>query len=386
MIAADFLTLPLSGMESRIARFEERVAAAQAANPPTKDLVQSALHRRGAPRCPVRLKRLSFDVIVRHADALSDLFSEFADDVVLTPAYEAFVGYQPPDREPHIHVVQALMQAAEWTDEWGTRWGHAFGGSGATPVDYPIRDASEIDTYIRTRMPDPRAPGRLQAVRQALAPHRETKYCGAIIHLALFERMHCLRGMAELFVDLASNDREMRCLCEALTGYLLELVRQYGEMGIDALFFTDDWGTQTGLMISPRMWRSYFKPCYRTVFDETHRLGMDVIFHSCGNVTAIVPELIDLGVDVLDPVQPGAMDHAAIGRQFGGKIAFSGGIDLQHLISSGRPQEIKDNVNRVLDALARPFGNAMLIGPANVLTGDVPLENLRALFEVCHGQ
>ncbi len=382
--AADFRLLPVPEMESIIARFEERVNVAQRANAPTKRMVRDALRRCGAARCPVRMKRLSLDVIVRHGDALADLFCQFPDDALFLQPYDIFIGYQPPERTKRINTVQVLMQAAEWTDEWGTTWGHAFGGVGATPVRCPIEDWSQLDDYL-ARIPDPRAPGRLDAARQILDQHRASKYCVGMAHLALFERLHCLRGMANIFIDLGIHEQEVRRLLGALTDYLLEIVRQWGDMQADAIFLTDDWGSQTSLMISPAMWRSYFKPHYRIIFDEIHRCGMDIIFHSCGNVTAIVPDLVELGVDVLDPVQPGAMDQAEIARRFGGRIAFSGAIDDQHLLGSSRPQEVKDTVRRVIETLGVPFGNALLLAPANVVTPEVPIENLRALFEACHG-
>lgn len=189
--------------------------------------------------------------------------------------------------------------------------------------------------------------------------------------------------MQNLFLDFYTNERELRRLSDAIVRYLLELIRQWAEMGADAVFLTDDWGTQTSLMLSLEMWRSFFADAYRTVFQEIHRRGMDVMFHSCGNVTAIVPDLIALGVDVIDPIQPGAMDQEEVARQFGGRVSFCGGIDDQRL-ASHTPGQIRDEVRRTIDTLGSPFGNALIVAPANVMTPEIPLENLRALFEACH--
>lgn len=379
----DFRTLPLAEMQAIVSRFEERVSAAQQANPPTKELVRKAVHRRGAARCPVRMKRLSTDVIIRYGNSLADLFCRFPDDVVVVQAHEFCIGFQPPDRKDPINPIKVLMQAAEWTDEWGTRWGHGFGGVGATPVDWPIKDWSELDNYLANRMPDPLAPGRLDAALRILEMHGQTKYCVAQTHLALFERLHCLRGMENALADLYTNEREVDHLLEALTEYLIELIRNWGETSVSAIFPTDDWGSQTSLMVSPEMWRKRFKPRYRRIFDEIHRCGKDVFFHSCGNVTAIVRDLIDLGVDVLDPLQPGAMDLDAMARQFGGGISFCGGIDDQRL-EDYTSQEVKDAVYRAMETLGRPFGNGYIVAPANVIAPSVPLENLEALFEASH--
>ena len=100
----------------------------------------------------------------------------------------------------------------------------------------------------------------------------------------------------------------------------------------------------------------------------------------------IVGDLIDIGLDVLDPVQPGAMDVYEVAKRFGGHISFAGGIDVQYLMCSCTPLQIKDTVRMVIDTLGHAFGNGFLVGPANVLTPEVPIENLRALFEACHEQ
>lgn len=381
----DYRTLPLSEMEAIVSRFEDRVNAAQRANSPTKNWVQKAVRRQGAGRCPVRLKRLSLDVIVRYADDLAELYCRYPDDALFIPAYDYSIGYQPPDRKERINEVQVLMQAGEWTDEWGTRWGHAFGGVGASTLDNPIKDWSQLDDYLAHRMPDPHAPGRLDRARAVLAVHGQDKYCVGMIHLALFERLHCLRGMENTFYDLHAHKEEVGRLCQALTEYLVQLIGDWCQTSVSAIFLTEDWGSQEGLMISPGMWKECFKPHYRRIFDEIHHWNKDVFFHSCGNVMRIIPELVDLGVDVLDPVQPAAMDLAEVARGFGGKICLCGGIDDQRL-ESNSPQQVRDEVRRAIEILGSPYGNAYFIAPANSVTPTTPFENIQALFEACHAQ
>lgn len=382
--AVDFCSLSVPQMEARVARFEERVNAAWQAAPPTKQWVKAAVLREGAGRCPVRIKRLSLDVVLRYGDALADLFCEYPDDVVSIIPYDISIGYQAPDKAPRINPVEVLTQSAEWTDEWGTRWGHAAGGCGATPVGYPIEDWSQLDEYLAHGVPDPRAPGRLDPAVKLLQRHSATKYCIGIIHLALFERLHAVRGMENVFIDFYQHEDQVRRLLDAISRYLIELVRSWAEIKADALFFTDDWGSQTALMISPVMWRRFFKDRYAAVFGEAHRAGMDVIFHSCGNVTAIVDDLVEAGMDVLDPIQPGAMDSDEVARRFGGRCSFAAAVDVQHLLAHGSPQRVRDGVRRVKDVLGRPFGGGLIVGPANVITPEIPFENLQALFEAAH--
>jgi uroporphyrinogen decarboxylase len=382
---ADYRALPLGAVENIVTRFEERMDAAQMAVPPNKERVRKALRREGADRCLVRMNRLSMDVMVRYGDALADLFCQFPDDVVMVRPYDFVLGYQPPGRLGRLSNAEALMQEKEWVDEWGIGWKHAADGVGANPVMHPIKDWSQLDDYLRNQMPDPHAPGRFSDALPALAKHGSSKYCVGIMNLTLFERLFALRGLGNVLEDFYTNEKEIGRLCEALTEFAIGLVEEWGKTDISGIFLTDDWGSQDALMASPAMWRRYFKEHYRRIFAEVHRWGKDVIFHSCGNIASIIPDLIEVGVDVLDPLQPGPLNLTAIASQFGGKVAFSGAIDDQRL-ENYSPQEVKDMVRRTIDTLGRPFGNAYLIAAANSILPSVPLENLQAMFQACHEQ
>lgn len=381
--AWDITTIPLAERRAIVDRFEARVNAAQSASPPNKDDIRKALQRQGARRCPVRLKRLTVDVIVRYGDRLAELFEHYPDDVIHAQPYDFSVGLQAPDRPDHVEEIQVLTEPGEWSDEWGTRWGHRTGGIGASPVDVPIKDWSQLDDYLAHLMPDPNASGRLDKALPVLEMHGESKYCVGVIHLSLFERLHCLRGMENAFTDFYTNQREVSRLLEALSDYLLQLTRRWLALPVSAIFVGDDWGSQTCMMVSLDLWRKYFRPHYRRVFDEIHRAGKQVIFHSCGHVFGIIPDLIDLGLDVLDPVQPGAMNIQEVAKKFGGKISFCGAIDDQRL-EDYSPQQVRDIVRRTIDTLGRPFGCGYIGSPANSVAPTVPFENLDALFQTFH--
>lgn len=382
---ADYRAILLSAVENIVTRFKERVDAAQQASPPNKEWVRKALRREGAERCLVRMNRFSTDVIVRHGDALADLLCQFPDDVVFVVPYEFALGYQAPDHPDRLSNIEALMQEKEWVDEWGIGWKHAADGVGANPVNHPIKDWSQLDDYLRNQMPDPHEPGRLAAALSTLAKLGSGKYCVGVLNLTLFERLFALRGMDHVLEDFYTNEKEIGRLCEALTGYAIGLISEWGKTDVSAIFLSDDWGSQNALMISPAMWRRHFKEYYRSIFAAVHRWGKDVLFHSCGNITSIIPDLIEVGVDVLDPLQPGPMNLAEIASQFGGKVSFSGGIDDQRL-EDYSPQEVKDIVRRTIDTLGRPFGNAYIIAAANSILPSVPLENLEAMCQACHEQ
>lgn len=382
----DAARIKVSEAESIVRRFNQRVDLAFQRAAPTKDWVHRALHRQGGPRSPVRLRRLSYELILRHGDALAALFDEYPDDVVFAQAYDQFLGYQGTGGTLATSVVDLLTHESEWTDEWDTRWEHAEGGPGASPSGHPIGDWTQLDAYLATRMPDPNAAGRLDGAAAALRLHGSTKYVVGMTHNAMFERLHFLRGMENAFEDLYVSPTEVGRLLDALTEYHVELVRAWGRLpGVDAVFLTDDWGTQSAMMISPGKWRTLFFPRYRRLCDAAHASGLDVVFHSCGHVSEIIGDLIDAGVDVIDPLQPEAMDLNQVAREFGGKVAFAGGLSDQ-MLASYSPAQVRDEVRRALDTLGAPFGNAYMIAPSNLMMPDIPLANLEALFEACHDQ
>lgn len=382
----DFRRLPVSEMRAIVARFEQRVTAAQETRSPNKDEVKKAVRRQGALKCPVWLNELSYDEIVRYGDDLADLFCEFPDDLIFVEPYDQAIGHQGQRADAPLHPVELLMQESRWMDEWGTHWGHAFGGVGPHQMDYPIKDWAQLDRYLGDHFPDPRAPGRMDAAAVVVERFKSSRYCVGMLPMSIKARLFNLRGTENVLMDLSLHERELRRLSDAVCEFSLEMVRNWARLGVDAVFPMDDWGTQSTLLISPDMWRAFFKPYYKTIFDEAHRAGLDVFYHSCGNIMDIIRDLIDIGVDVLNPVQPGPLDLREVARRFGGTVAFCGAIDVQHLLPSAKPQEVRREIRRVIDTLGAPFGNSFIPAPANTLGPDIPFENLRAMFEACHSQ
>ena len=374
----------IAEMKATVERFERRIMEAQRSNGPTREKVKSAVRRTGSGRCPSWTKRLSMDVVVRYGDALADVFCEYPDDVIRLAPYELWLGHQPADRKDKVDPVYILTQDAQWVDEWGTRWAHSAGGTGAHQMSAPIADWSQLDDYLANRLPKADARGRFDAVFPEIEAFKGTKYLLGRIGLTMYERMNGLRGAENVLTDLYTNETELRRLCDALSEYVLGMIRQWAKLGADGLFMTEDWGMQTGLMISPVMWRRIFKPYYARMIEEAHSLGLDVMLHSCGNVMEIIGDFVDIGLDVLDPIQPTAMDIREVARNFGGKISFLGAINAREMLSTYKPWQVKDMVRRTIDTLAKPFGGGLIVSPDNVLTPELPLENIRAMVQACH--
>jgi uroporphyrinogen decarboxylase len=381
----NYLQLPLAQMEAINTRFEEQVKEAQRLGPPSKELIRKSVRRQG-DRCPIWLRRTCYDIVLRYGEDLVSLYREFPDDLVRFAPYDVFLGPQDPDKIP-INPLQVQVQAenAEWTDEWGVLWGHLRGGIGAFQKDNPLKDWSQLDEYLAKVMPKARAFGRLEPVRAQAKEFSANHYSFGLFCSALYQFIS-LRGMENAFTDFYDHEPELRRLIDASTEYSLDLVRYWAELGVDSILILDDWGTQNSLMFSPATWRSFLKEPYRQIFAEAHRCGLDVLLHTCGNVIEIIEDFIEIGLDVLDPLQPSAMNLEEVAQRFGGRISFCGTIDVQQLLTQGTPQQVKDTIRRNIDLLGKQFGNGLILAPANALTPDIPFENLRAMFEACHAQ
>ena len=188
--------------------------------------------------------------------------------------------------------------------------------------------------------------------------------------------MQQLHGFEATLVDLSTNRKEIHQLRDDLVDFNLQWIDRWLEQEYQGLQFADDWGSQTGLLISPDQWRSFFKPAYAAMFAKTKAAGCHVWFHSDGNITDILPDLVELGVDVLN-CQAKVMDMDVL-RSYAGRICFRTDLDRQSLLPYGTPQQIRQAVHELFDALGTPGGGIVANGDIDT---DVPLENIRAMYE-----
>jgi len=203
------------------------------------------------------------------------------------------------------------------------------------------------------------------------------KYVLAGTTVRPFERMQFLRGSEALFMDLAWGPAELLRLRDLVHEFFLREIECWVHTDVDAISFMDDWGSQRGLLISPKMWREFFRPLYVEYVDLIHGAGKQVFFHSDGHIFDVIPDLIEIGVDALNS-QLFCMDIEEIGRRFRGRITFWGEIDRQQVLPFGAPADVTAAVRRVRAALDDDRGGVI----AQCEWGnDVPAENVAAVFE-----
>jgi uroporphyrinogen decarboxylase len=149
------------------------------------------------------------------------------------------------------------------------------------------------------------------------------------------------------------------------------------------MVFGDDFSSQLSLLMNPKTWRCYFKPAWKALFQLTHEAGYLVFFHSCGAVAQVIPDLIEIGVDVLYPIQPLAsgMDIVALKECFGNKLTFYGGLDVQQLVPHGTPEAIENEVSRLINLFQDSGG--LILSTSHVVMEDIPFYNVLAMLKGC---
>ncbi len=262
-----------------------------------------------------------------------------------------------------------------WIDEWGTAW--IDDGHGGRAVSFPL--ISGYDALASYTFPDPLHPDRFRQADTGLL-HRNDRYVRGAVWFTLFERLWMLRGFENILVDPYLYPDEFPRLRDRIVEFNLILIDHWLARKVDAVFFSDDWGWQRGLLISPEEWRRLYKPSYARMFRRVREGGAHVWMHLCGNVSTIIPDLIEIGLNVLNPVQPQAMDVEFLAREFGGKLCFCGGVDVQGTLARGTPEDVKREVHRLVELFGR-YNGGYIGATSHSIMPETPLDNVIALYE-----
>jgi uroporphyrinogen decarboxylase len=288
-------------------------------------------------------------------------------------------------------AIEEDAQHRFFHDEWGIRWqmpkpdGKYFDIS-----EFPLSGCESVRDVERHRWPDPHDPGRYVRLRSdARRLNAETR-AGVVMERhtgGIFETAWWMRGMDNLLADLALGSAVGQAVLQkVLEQKLAYWERVLAEVADEVVVAAeaDDLSTQNGMLMSLDMYRTYLKPLHRQLFSliKAKAPRVKLFFHSCGSVHDLIPDLIDIGVDILNPVQVSAanMDTAALKRQFGRDLVFwGGGVDTQRVLPLGTPQQVRDEVRRRIDDLAP--GGGFVFAAVHCIQEDVPARNIQAMWE-----
>jgi uroporphyrinogen decarboxylase len=301
---------------------------------------------------------------LKHGKALDEILSEYREDFGWD-----YLPDQPPER------WSPQYRKGFNRDDFGTVWRVQWPGICGIPVKWPLADLSRYDDF--------RWPGDFKA-----GPPIERHYSGHMAGpderwysrgawITTFEQLQQLRGMENLLVDIAEESKPFRRLLDSMLAFNVSWIDRWLAFAYDGLQFADDWGSQTGLLIRPEAWRRLFKPVYAEMFRRVKGAGKDVWFHSDGFINDIAGDLVEIGVDVLN-FQVAVTGHDWAARNIRGRVAVRTDIDRQNVLPFGSPAKVKEEVRKTFESCGTSNGGIVACGEVGP---DVPLENIRAMYE-----
>jgi len=327
-----------------------------------------------------------YDRVRRHYDLPSnDALVEFTgnhivkvgSDFNVNPWAENIKMELLPSGGPVMSALDA--SGGHHMDEFGCVWERRQGMP--HPVAYPLaKDHRLLDQYV---MPDPHHAGRFDAARKLANRHRGQRFVFGKLGMAMFERGWAIRGMQELMTDMAERPEWVEVLLDRiLYEWNLPIIDQQIALGIDGFYFADDWGSRNSLLFSPGMWRRFIKPRMAACYQRVKEHGLLVGQHSDGNILPILPDLIEIGMDVFNPLEPMAYDIYALKDKYGDRLTFYGGIDVERTLPHGKPQDVRAEVLERAERLGR--GGGYILQSSHTILDDVPIDNTVAYIEACH--
>jgi uroporphyrinogen decarboxylase len=275
-----------------------------------------------------------------------------------------------------------------YTDEWGIGWRSApyetpFGTGRYTEVSHhPLADDDAVSSY---KAPDP---GRSELYREAeelIARYGGEYWITGVTVTTIFETAWALRGLEQMMMDFILDPDLAEAILDIPYRYHLAAAERLVKAGVDMIWIGDDVGSQHSMMFSPDQWRRFLKPKMAHFISSLKAINpaVKLAYHSDGMIMPIIPELIDIGLDVLNPVQPQSMDPSELKRMFGDRLSFWGTIDEQHTLPYGTPTDVIAETRDRMDIVGK--GGGLILGPTHHVQLDTPMENFRAMVDTVTG-
>ncbi|RLE87455.1 MAG: hypothetical protein DRJ96_02640 [Thermoprotei archaeon] len=240
-----------------------------------------------------------------------------------------------------------------------------------TYLRHPLQH-TPLDEYV---WPELDVEATMRTVEEAR--HRYEDYClvGGITHL--WEIAWQLTGFREALKMMYKDPQTLERILDGIDRIRIEEVKLLCDLGVDVICDGDDVGMQKGMMMSPQMWRRFLKPRYKRLIDLCHRRGVFFMFHSDGWIEPIIPDLVEIGVDILNPVQPECMDPYRVKQLYGDKLTLHGTVGVQSILPFGTPKEVEEVVKERVEKLG-PTG--FILAPTHAIQPGTPVENILAMY------
>ena len=262
---------------------------------------------------------------------------------------------------------------------------HYPGGYYVEIVKNPLEDLESFSSY---KLPDPDKQEilktQLESYQKSIQKYGDSHAIVGGVTCTIFEGVEMLRGMERVMIDLVENQDFLQELMDLLVEYHYKVGRKLIELGVDIIYIGDDVGMQTGMLISPQLWRKLLKPRYDYLFREWRKINKDIFFalHSDGYIQPIVGDLVEIGLDILNPVQPGTMDDRWLKKEFGEKLSFWGGINVQKTMPFGTADEVVAEVKDRFEIFG-PGGGFIIGSSHNIQTNVRSIDNTLIYYWAC---
>lgn len=271
------------------------------------------------------------------------------------------------------------LEANKFRDAFGAIWELKPNEDIGTVIFNPLKEP----TLIGYDFPDPDKVMELKEIPSFIDKNKDNFVLGAI-GFSLYERAWILRGIEPILIDFLLNPLFVEELFDKIIEFNLVITKSLCKFPIDAFHFGDDWGQQEGLIIDPELWRKFFKKRLGKLYDTVHSAGLPVSIHSCGDITEIIPDLIEIGVNMICPLQAEAMDFNFLKKEYGKDLAFWGGVSTQKTLPFGSPDDVRREIRERIKVLGK--GGGYILAPSHELQGDIPVENMLAFIDEAQHQ
>lgn len=299
-----------------------------------------------------------------------------AKENLLRAIHHAGPEWVPNGMESLVRIASPAVErpSAAGLDAFGVHWSYQAGAEGGT---FPTRGGHTISDLQGWRdqitIPDVEMLDWDAVAAQAAEIDRDQCLVSGFVEMGLFERSYLLLGMDEALIGYVSEPEWMNELLGAVADYKIALIERFDDVAdLDLVWYGDDWGTQDRLFLRPEVWRATVKPHTQRIYGCMKRRGILVNQHSCGKIESIMGDLLEMGADIWNPCQP-CNDLAALKQQYGGQIAFCGGIDSQFVLNlpGATPGEVRAEVRKRIDDLAG--GGGYIAAPSHSVPYDPAL-------------
>ena len=279
------------------------------------------------------------------------------------------------------------LGARSYRDSWGVVRVHPEGSYYYDQKEFPLAGQISISDITGYPLPDPDEPGWVKGLKERVKWIRDNTDCAAILTLPapFVHTSQYLRGFEDWYVDFILEPKKLETLFDAVLEVNLQIAKhQLKAVGqeVDIIICADDLGTQKSLQVSHEHYVRYIKPRHAKFFRQIHDLSpAKALFHTCGSVASIIDDLIEIGVDILNPVQPMAagMNPIELKKKYRGKLALWGGTDAQQIFPRGSVSDVKRMVEDLVEGVGE--GGGFVLSSCHNIQPDVPLENVLALFQ-----